>query len=68
VEEKPERLGAREILKAFNLPQGPDGYRILRSAVRRQILHVDKDGKYDPEEMRAMLSKYFIRVGKKRVA
>jgi hypothetical protein len=62
-----QQLNARELLKAFNLPGGPTGYSILRSAVRRHLLH-PKDGRYDPSEMREMLQKHIIRVGRKRVA
>ena len=65
--EKKQQMNARELLKAFNLPGGPTGYRILHSAVRRGLLH-PRDGRYEPDEMQAMLQKYIIRVGKKRVA
>jgi hypothetical protein len=62
-----QQMKARELLKAFNLPGGPTGYGILHTAIRRKLLH-PKDGLYDPAEMRAMLEKYGIRVGRKRVA
>jgi hypothetical protein len=60
-------VSARELLAAYKLPGGPLGYRLLRSLRQRKLLHI-KDGRYDPDEMRAFLAKYGVRIGKKRIA